>query len=77
MSMCGVSIHCKEKKILLTMEGETAMFEGVKSKSLPHVISTLQALRSAKKGYQAFLASLVNISKVTPSLSDGKIVQEF
>ena len=50
MSMRGLSIHCKEKKILFTMEGDTVIFEGEKSKSLPRVISALQALRSVRKG---------------------------
>ena len=49
MSMRGVSIHCKEKKILFTMEGETVIFEGEKSRLLPHFISALQALRSVRK----------------------------
>ena len=47
MSMHGVSIHCKEKKILFTMEGEIVIFEGEK---LPRVISAFQALRSVRKG---------------------------
>ena len=50
MSMRRVSIHCKEKKILFTMEGDTVIFEGEKSKSLPRVIFALQALRSVRKG---------------------------
>ena len=47
MSMRGVSIHCKEKKILFTMEGEIVIFEGEK---LPRVIYAFQALRSVRKG---------------------------
>ena len=65
MSMHGVSIHYKEKKILFTLEGETVIFEGVKSRSLPRVISALQALRSVKNGCQAFLTSVVDTSKET------------
>ena len=59
------------------MEHETVMFEGVKSKSLSSVISALQVLRSIKKGCQAFLASVVDISRAMSSLSDVKIFQEF
>ena len=77
MSMRGVSIHCKEKKILFTMEGEIVIFEGEKSRSLPRVISAFQALRSVRKGCQAFLASVVDTSEATLSLSDVKTVQEF
>ena len=73
--MLRVSIHCEEKKILFMMEGETVMFEGVKSRSLSRVISAIQTLRSVRKGCQAFLASVVDISRVTPSLSDIKIVR--
>ena len=77
MSMHGVSIHCKDKKILFMMEGETVIFEGEKSRSLPRIISALQALRSVRKSCQAFLASVVDSSEATLSLSDVKIVREF
>ena len=59
--MHGVSIHYKEMKILITIEGEFVIFKGVKSRSLPRVISALQALRSVRKGCQAFLASVMDI----------------
>ena len=77
MSMRGVSIYCKEKKILFTLEGETVIFEGVKSRSLPCVISALQALRSVRNGCQAFLTSVVDTSKETPLITDMKIVPNF
>ena len=74
MSMHGVSIHCKDKKILFMMEGETVIFEGEKSRSLPRVISALQALRSVRKDFQALLASVVDSSEATSSLFDVKLV---
>ena len=77
MSICGVIIHCKEKKILITMEGETMMFEGVKSKLLPRIISALQALRSIKKGCQSFLASVVDLCEAIPLFFNVKIIWEF
>ena len=67
----------KIRKFSFMMEGETVIFEGEKSRSLPRVISALQALRSVRKGCQASLASVVDTSEATLSLSDVKTVQEF
>ncbi|KAF3453080.1 hypothetical protein FNV43_RR03514 [Rhamnella rubrinervis] len=77
MSMHRVNIDCKEKQILFTLEGEIVTFEGVRSKSPPCVISTLQAMRSVKKGCQAYLESMVDTSKTVPMFVNVKVVQDF
>ena len=77
MSMRGVSIHCKEKKILFMIECEIVIFEEEKSRSLPRVIFTFQPLRSIKKGCQSFLASVVDLCEAIPLFFNVKIVWEF
>ena len=77
MSMHRVSIHYKKKKILFTMECEIVIFEEEKSRSLPRVIFTFQALRSVRKGCQSFLASVVDLCEAIPLFFNVKIIWEF
>lgn len=48
------------------------VFERIRSKAQPHIVSTLQVIKSWQS--QAYLASIVDTSKMTSTLVDIKIV---
>ena len=54
-------INCKEKVIKLKCEnGETLQVESDKSEALSSMISSMSAQRYLRKGYEAYLAYVIN-----------------
>ena len=58
------SVHCFEKEVVFRPPGESEfLLKASCMPFMPHVISCIQANRLLKKGYQGFLASVVEDRK--------------
>ncbi|KAG8503210.1 hypothetical protein CXB51_001210 [Gossypium anomalum] len=71
-------VNCKEKVIELKCEnGETLRVESDKSEALSSVISSMSAQRYLRKGYEAYLAYVINTKEVEKKVESVPIVCEF
>ncbi|KAG8473009.1 hypothetical protein CXB51_034924 [Gossypium anomalum] len=71
-------INCKEKVIELKCEnGETLLVESDKSEVLSSVISSMSAQRYLRKGYEAYLAYVINTKEVEKKVESVPVVCEL
>ncbi|KAG8485970.1 hypothetical protein CXB51_019321 [Gossypium anomalum] len=78
LTLHDAKINCKEKVIELKCEnGETLRVESDKSKVLPSVISSMSAQRYLRKGYEAYLAYVINTKEVEKKVESVPVVCEF
>ncbi|KAG8472826.1 hypothetical protein CXB51_034699 [Gossypium anomalum] len=71
-------INCKEKIIELKCEsGKILRVEPNKSKALSSIISSMSAQRYLKKGYEAYLAYVINTKEVEKKVESVPVVCEF
>ena len=72
------SVDCFGKEVVFRPTGEPEFrFKGFRMHALPRVISALQAKRLLRKGYQGYLAHVVDTRKEVLKLDDIPIVREF
>ncbi|KAG8493037.1 hypothetical protein CXB51_010357 [Gossypium anomalum] len=78
LTLHDAKINCKEKVIELKCEnGETLRVESDKSEALPSVISSMSAQRYLRKGYEAYLAYVINTKEVEKKVESVPVVCEF
>ncbi|KAG8496286.1 hypothetical protein CXB51_007463 [Gossypium anomalum] len=71
-------VNCKENVIELKCEnGETLRVESDKSEALSSVISSMSAQRYLRKGYEAYLAYVINTKEVEKKVESVPVVCEF
>lgn len=78
LSTHRVKVDCFKKEVILqSLEGAEVVFTGER-RILPFcVISTLKALKLVRKGYPAYLAHVIDISREEPKLENVPVVSEF
>ena len=78
LTLHDAKINCKEKVIELKCEnGETLRVESDKSEALPSVISSMSAQRYLRKGYEAYLAYVINTKEVEKKVESVSVACEF
>ena len=71
-------VDCYAKTVVLKdVDGTETTVHGIRSSTLPKVISTLQAKTLIRKGYEAFLAVILDSKQETVNLQDIPVVSEF
>ena len=71
LSRHQVVVDCRMKRVTLrTPSGEEVTFIGERSNHLSNVISAATARTMVRKGYEAYLAYVIDTKKEEPSLSD-------
>ncbi|WRX12994.1 Reverse transcriptase domain - like 10 [Theobroma cacao] len=78
LSTHRAKVDCFKKEVILeSLEGAKVVFTGER-RVLPYcVISALKALKLVRKGYPAYLAHVIDISREEPKLENVPIVSEF
>ncbi|WRX26216.1 hypothetical protein QQP08_018703 [Theobroma cacao] len=78
LSTHRAKVDCFKKEVILqSLEGAEVVFTRER-RVLPFcVISTLNALKLVRKGYPAYLAHVIDISREEPKLENVPIVSEF
>ena len=72
------SVDCFGKEVVFRPLGEPEFrFKGFRMHALPRVISALQAKRLLRKGYQGYLAHVVDTRKEVLKLDDIPIMREY
>ena len=78
LTLHDAKINCKEKVIELKCEsGEILRVEPDKSKALSSMISSMSAQRYLRKGYEAYLAYVINTKEVEKKVESVPVVCEF
>ncbi|WRX12993.1 Reverse transcriptase domain - like 10 [Theobroma cacao] len=78
LSTHRAKVDCFKKEVILqSLEGAEVVFTGER-RVLPYcIISALKALKLVRKGYPAYLAHVIDISREEPKLENVPIVSEF
>ncbi|XP_073049548.1 uncharacterized protein [Primulina eburnea] len=79
LSANGASIDFRQQSMSIQLpNGKSFIFEAVKNKQMPHIISCLCARKLMKRGCQAFLACVTTAhSYISQKLEDVNIVKDF
>ena len=78
LSRHQVVVDCRMKRVTLrTPSGEEVTFIGERSNHLSNVITVTTAITMVRKGCKAYLAYVIDMKKVEPSLSDIPIVSDY
>ena len=71
-------VDCRMKRVTLrTPSGEEVTFIGERSNHLSNVITVTTAITMVRKGCEAYLAYVIDMKKVEPSLSDIPTVSDY
>ena len=74
----NASVHCFEKEVVFRPPGESEfLFKPSCLPFMPRVISCIQANRLLRKGYQGFLASVVDLQSGELEIGNIPIVKDF
>jgi len=78
LTLHDVIVNCKEKVIELKCEsGEILRVEPDKSEAIFSMISSMSAQRYLRKGYEAYLAYVINTKEVEKKVESVPVVCEF
>ena len=78
LSRHQVVVDCRMKRVTLrTPSGEEVTFIDERSNHLSNVISAATARTMVRKGYEAYLAYVIDTKKEEPSLSDILTVSDY
>ncbi|WRX22759.1 hypothetical protein QQP08_015246 [Theobroma cacao] len=78
LSTHRAKVDCFKKEVILqSSEGAKVVFTGERPVLPFSVISALKALKLVRKGYPAYLAHVIDISREEPKLENVPIVSEF
>ena len=78
LSRHQVVVDCRMKQVTLrTPSGEEVTFIGERSNHLSNMISTATTRTMVRKGFEIYLAYVIDTKKVEPSLSDIPTVCDY
>ena len=78
LSRHQVIVDCRMKRVILRTPNEDEVtFIGERSKHLSNVISVATARIMVRKGYEAYLAYVIETEKGRPSVSDIPTISDF
>ena len=78
LSRHQVMVDCRMKRVTLRTPNEDELtFIGEKTNHLSNVISAATARKMVRKGYEAYLAYVIDMVKARPSVSDIPTVSDF
>ena len=78
LSFCEAKVACdKEQVRLRAPDGTKLVVQGEKASSDVRVISMLKARKFIRRGYETFLAYLIDTKKETENIQNVPVVREF
>ncbi|GKB04556.1 reverse transcriptase domain-containing protein [Tanacetum coccineum] len=77
LSKYHARIICDEKVVHIPIDGETLIIQGNRSKTLLNLISCIKTERYISRGYQGFIAQVMEKKSDEKRLEDIPIVREF